>query len=150
MKSVLLCLVAIGFALPARADSMQPLRDEWDIYRTFLVEPACGLAKNVDACIKVLDLWKRDWMWATDPHWKNQLVGQRNIAFCLASGCEGVKTNRLLGCAWAKLVLRSGDPKLGDEDIAFERDACTALTSAGERDVAEAQAGRLLKMLNAQ
>ncbi|MBB3461987.1 hypothetical protein [Rhizobium sp. BK377] len=124
----------------------RPFAEEWEIYRGFLIEPACGQSSDKAKCEVALDRWRRDFRWATDTSFHNQLIGQRNIALCLASSCDGVKPNQLLACAWAEVILNSGDPKISGEDVAFKQDTCASL-SVGERKVASAQATRLLNML---
>lgn len=121
--------------------------EEWATYRGFLIEPACGESRDIDGCIRKLDLWKRDFKWATIPFWKGTLIGRRNLAVCFATGCDGaVKPNPLLACAWITLAIKSGDPKIDALDISGKENLCGKL-DPGEQSAAEAQAKRLLTLL---
>lgn len=151
MRAVLAVMIACGCVSLVEARDERPFAKEWEIYRSFLTTPACGAAPKsaVDACIEALDYWKRDFMWATNPSWERLLEGQRNIAACLSTGCDGdVVPQPMLACAWSRVVLRSGHPTIQAEDVNREQRICGALDSDAERDTADAQATRLLSMLN--
>ncbi|WP_046665224.1 hypothetical protein [Neorhizobium galegae] len=151
MRMMVAAFVAMIGATSAVAADSETWGKEWSVYRQFLKTPACGIAPDVDACIKVLDRWRRDFMWATDPHWKNLYAGQRNIAICLFDGCGGeVKTNPVLACGWSRVVLLAGHPEIVEEDFQRERSYCGTLATPIEKDTATAQAHRLIRLLITQ
>lgn len=42
---------------------------------------------------------------------------QRNVAFCLSTGCDGaVRQDRSRGCAWRFVIILSGSPKIAAGD----------------------------------
>lgn len=59
--------------------------------------------------------------------------GQRNVSYCLVSGCDGaVAPDRTLGCAWRLVILSSGSPKVDASDEQFLRSFCSGrLDEAG-------------------
>ncbi|KAB1087342.1 hypothetical protein F4V91_13470 [Neorhizobium galegae] len=151
MRMMLVAFVAMIGATSAAAADSETWGKEWSVYRLFLNEPACGVAPDVNKCIKVLDRWRRDFMWATDPHWRNPYAGQRNVAICLAEGCDGeVKKNPVLACGWSRVVLLAGHPEIVEEDFQRERTYCGALKTPIEKDTATAQAQRLIRLLSSQ
>lgn len=49
--------------------------------------------------------------------YKKSYDAQRNVAFCLTTGCDGgVQVNETLGCAWRIVILASGHPNVIDGD----------------------------------
>jgi hypothetical protein len=153
MRAILAALIACGCVSLVEAGEDRRMSREWEVYRAFLVAPACGLVpKNeMKACENALGLWRRDFKWATDPHWNKQYYGQQNVSICLATGCEGsVKPNPLLACAWARIVLLAGHPLTEQGDFQREEKYCSALGSDMERTTAQAQADRLLGILRSQ
>lgn len=49
--------------------------------------------------------------------YKKNYDAQRNVAFCLTTGCDGgVQINETLGCAWRIVILASGNPSTDDGD----------------------------------
>ena len=120
---------------------------EWETYRTFLVEPNCGDAKDLKACETQLNMWRRDFMWAVDARFGGLLIGQRNMTHCFATGCDNkIKKNPLLACAWAGVVVNGGQPQIEDRDLVMKRELCGELKQDGKA-AAEMQTKRLLKML---
>lgn len=146
-RFLVLSFAAVCLASPGVADDRQSFRDEWEIYRGFLKEPACGLAMKQESCIKALDTWRRDFMWATGTDVKVQNLGQMFLSLCFSTGCsDTVKVNPMLACAWATVRMKSGSPEAGGGDILFAKNACSNLSS-DQLEVAEGQAQRLLRML---
>lgn len=73
---------------------------------------------------------------------KGDYQAQRNLAFTLCTSSNPSVRNPVLGCAWYKLILRSGNPKIDQGDIGNVTVYCGALSPA-EQSVAEGQAARL-------
>ena len=66
--------------------------------------------------------------------------GQRNVAFCLATGCQGAVEQRpVLACAWRKVILASAHLELDQGDFMSHRNACANLSGV-EHAVAYSQA----------
>lgn len=69
--------------------------------------------------------------------------GQRNVAFCLETGCHGaVRPNPTLACAWRTVILLSGSPRVDGTDRSNHRLACGRLDRL-DIATAEAQAKRI-------
>lgn len=74
---------------------------------------------------------------------------QRNVAFCLSSGCEGafVRTP-LLGCAWRFVIVASGNVEVDASDVSNMKSDCGPnRLGAVERSVARAQAETLFRLV---
>ncbi len=68
---------------------------------------------------------------------------QRNVAFCLETGCHGaVRPNPTLACAWRTVILLSGSPRVDVTDRSNHRLACGRLDRITTA-TAEAQAKRI-------
>lgn len=80
---------------------------------------------------------------------KGDYQAQRNLAYTLATSREAGVANPILGCAWYKLILLSGSPKVGDGDIGNVRVYCGTLTTE-QQGVAEQQAQRLYREIYEQ
>lgn len=79
--------------------------------------------------------------------WKGDYQGQRNVSFCLSTGCDGlVAPNKSLGCAWRIVIIASGSPKVDASDAANFDAFCKRLPST-EASVARAQAGALFRAI---
>lgn len=71
---------------------------------------------------------------------------QRNVSYCLASGCDGAVTqNRPLGCAWRIVIIGSGSPKVDSTDTEFFKAYCIGRLNEIEVAQMRAQAGALFK-----
>lgn len=74
--------------------------------------------------------------------------GQRNVSYCLASGCGGAVTqNRPLGCAWRLVIIASGSPKVDSTDTGFFDAYCKGRLSDVEMVQMRAQAGELFRRI---
>lgn len=72
---------------------------------------------------------------------------QRNVGFCFYSSCmNSVLTNRILACAWQKVLIANGSSD--DSDTAALTIACGSLSKAEERAAAE-RAEAILAEINA-
>lgn len=73
--------------------------------------------------------------------------GQRNVAYCLLTGCSGaVMINPSLACAWRMVILLSGSSRVDETDQGNFRTACGTLDQA-RLETAKAQADRLRAMI---
>ena len=71
---------------------------------------------------------------------------QRNVSFCLVTGCDGfIVQNVLLGCAWRVVIIASGNPKVDQTDIGFLSVYCSKPLDALQRSAANAQAQALFR-----
>ncbi len=69
--------------------------------------------------------------------------GQRNVAFCLSSTCDGaIQHKPTLGCAWRIVILASGSPKIDSSDRASYDYECGKLDRT-DRATARAQASAI-------
>ena len=59
---------------------------------------------------------------------KGDYQAQRNLAWLYSTSTDPFISNKLLGCAWYKLILLSGSPKVGDGDIGNVKVYCGKLT----------------------
>jgi len=76
--------------------------------------------------------------------------GQRNVAFCLRTGCDGAVFERpTLACAWRKVILASGHPEIITTDIEHHHFDCGQLDRIAH-DVAVNQARVIFGMLTAE
>lgn len=71
---------------------------------------------------------------------------QRNVSYCLASGCDGaVVENRPLGCAWRIVIIGSGSARVDSTDTGFFKAYCIGRLSQIEVAQMRAQAAALFK-----
>jgi hypothetical protein len=64
--------------------------------------------------------------------WRGDYQGQRNVAYCLASGCEGaVKVNQFGACAWRMIILASKHDDADDSDVSNLKLDCEKLDDVG-------------------
>ncbi|MGO4330450.1 hypothetical protein AB4Z48_03160 [Cupriavidus sp. 2TAF22] len=76
-------------------------------------------------------------------------LAQRNLSYCLQSGCLGLEKDRVRACAWRKVIVLSGDRRVTDLDTANLEYVCGKL-SAAERDAAMRQADTLARQIYGQ
>jgi hypothetical protein len=66
----------------------------------------------------------RDWAKA----WRADYQAQRNVGFCLSTGCDGAaQLNKTQGCAWYTVIIASGSERVDDTDTANVRLYCGRL-----------------------
>lgn len=101
------------------------------------VRAFCPSGENEKWCEATLATFKaKDWPGA----WRGDYQGQRNVSYCLSTGCDGaVKENGVGGCAWRIIIMASGSPKVDDTDTQNHKLYCGRLTDV-ERAAAHAQA----------
>lgn len=70
---------------------------------------------------------RRDWPKA----WQGDYQGQRNVAFCRSTGCEGsVATNKVEACAWRSVILVAHVGETDDTDTRNLKSDCGGLDDA--------------------
>ena len=75
---------------------------------------------------------------------KGDYQDQRNLAYTLSTSSDPFVENKMLGCAWRKLILLSGSQRIDATDIQNEKFYCGKL-SPEEQAAATKQAERLYK-----
>jgi hypothetical protein len=117
---------------------------DWPAAKSYLSGQDC----TTDECRFTRETWAENYAGAI----ANEYQGQRNVSFCLSTGCDGaVKVNTMLGCAWRFVILERGHFEADASDTANLKHFCGSefLDKAG-RSAAEAQAKRVLGMLAAR
>lgn len=74
--------------------------------------------------------------------YQGDYAAQRNVAFCLSTGCDGLQSDRVQGCAWRMVIIEAADPKVGGTDVSNMEVECRQLSEAG-RSAAALQAARI-------
>src|SRR5690606_11383289 len=76
--------------------------------------------------------------------YKGDYSSQRNVAFCLSTGCDGaVMTKPIKGCAWRMVIVVSGSAEADQSDTGNMEADCGKL-SGNEFEAAKAQAARIM------
>ena len=133
LEAFLICIVT-----PGRAADWPPANDYVSI-------AACQAGEASYGCRYSKELWGKDYADAISGGYQ----GQRNVSFCLSTGCENaVVVNKMLGCAWRFVILESGHLQADSTDVANARHYCgPENVDTGELAAAEAQARAILKKL---
>lgn len=84
--------------------------------------------------------------------WPKALAGdhssQRNVAFCLSSGCGGaLKVDKIEGCAWQIVILASGNPGVDATSNMNFRVFCGSEYGFGDISPARSVAGELFSRI---
>ncbi len=104
MKRVVL-LLSLSLSLPVHAA-------DWPSAESYTNALGCDDPRS--SCAYAQTTWEKDYKGATSGDYQ----GQRNVAFCLSSGCDNaIRVNKVLGCAWRMVILQSGHLELDDTDI---------------------------------
>jgi len=75
--------------------------------------------------------------------YKGDYQSQRNVAFCLATGCDGaILVKPIKACAWRAVIVSSGSPEVDQSDTTNLDQDCGKL-SPTEVEAAKAQADRI-------
>ncbi|QZN99513.1 hypothetical protein [Chenggangzhangella methanolivorans] len=78
--------------------------------------------------------------------WKGDYQGQRNVAFCLLTGCDdSIRVDRLTGCAWRIVIVQSGASEVDQSDTLNLDVNCAAKLSRTEKQAAVAKAATIYK-----
>lgn len=140
MKFVLAALFACGCVSLAEAVEWPPAED----YLNSMV--SCSESGDTANCEYARATWSKQYHDAVAGHYQ----GQRNVAFCLSTGCnKAIVENHMLGCAWRHVIIESGHLQLDSSDTMNLKHFCglELLDDTGRR-AAEAQSKTLLKMLD--
>lgn len=79
---------------------------------------------------------------------KGDYQGQRNVAFCLITGCDGAVTiNKPLGCAWRAVILVSGSRQVDQGDVMNFDSHCRGKLTQSEAMVAGSQYAALFQRI---
>jgi hypothetical protein len=80
----------------------------------------CMVTSNEETCEATKQQLKQDWRKAIAGSYE----AQRNIAFCLSSGCDGAMTvNPIDGCAW-RMVIQASPAKKQNTELRSYRQDC--------------------------
>jgi len=105
----------------------------------------CRQSGNPGNCRYTRDTWKTEYKDAT----AGKYQGQRNVAFCLSTGCDdAIRPDKILGCAWRIVIVNSRHAELDDTDTMNLKQFCgpVYIDQAGRR-AAEAQAKTMLELI---
>ena len=73
--------------------------------------------------------------------------GQRNIAFCLSTGCDGaVRPRPLTACAWRLVIVSTGSKHVDQGDTANLKNDCGKLDETDRRAAAAQSVALLARM----
>jgi hypothetical protein len=121
----------------------------WPVAESY-INPAveCSQSANPGACRHTRDTWKTEYSDAI----AGKYQGQRNVAFCLSTGCDrAIQPDKILGCAWRMVIAKSGHAELDAADAA---DAANLKVFCGpdyiaqaDRRMAETQARSMVMMV---
>ncbi|WP_311272376.1 MULTISPECIES: hypothetical protein [unclassified Rhizobium] len=105
----------------------------------------CAASGDPGNCTYTKTTWPKEYENATSGKYQ----GQRNVSFCLSTGCNGaIRQNKVLGCAWRFVIVESGHLSADFTDATNLKHYCgRENVDKTERAAAEAQARRILKML---
>lgn len=138
-----LALVIMAWSCDASAADWRPAKDY-----LFLADD-CATSDDPKRCQLMKDSWERDYNGAIAGDYQ----GQRNVAFCLSTGCKEIygtalRTNPVLGCAWRVVIVSSGHLDADKLDGDGMKIYCGPqyLDDVG-RTMADAQARTILKMI---
>ncbi len=138
-----LALAVLAWSCNASAGDWRPAKDY-----LFLADD-CATSDDPKHCQLMKDSWERDYNGAITGDYQ----GQRNVAYCLSTGCKetygnSLRTNPVLGCAWRVVIVNSGhlDADKLDGDAMKLYCGPQYLDDVG-RTMADAQARTLLQMI---
>lgn len=124
--------------------------DEWRPAKDYLfIAEDCSTDDDAERCRLMKQTWERDYNGAI----KGDYQGQRNVAYCLSTGCSDLygtvlRKNAVLGCAWHIVIVNSGHLDANTTDIAMMKLYCGPhYIDDDARVMANAQARTILKML---
>lgn len=80
--------------------------------------------------------------------YKKDYGDQRNLAYCLSSGCDAaIIPNEPLGCAWRIVILAAGSAELDGSDQSNFKQYCLRTLSGAQLATAKAQAANLYRTI---
>lgn len=135
-------LLAIGATASVQAADWPPA----DTYVNSLVN--CSESADAASCEYSRSVWGKQYEDAISGDYQ----GQRNVSFCLSTGCnKAIIENHILGCAWREVIMASGHLQVDQTDVTNLKYFCGSEVLDDEgRQGAEAQAKKLLKVLNSK
>lgn len=147
MIKVVFALVSLATALAgwesAKAEDWPPASDY------LFIAKDCATHENPERCGQIKKTWQRDY----DGAIKGDYQGQRNVAYCLSTGCgwNELNKNPVLGCAWRVVIVNSGHLAANRLDADGLKLYCGSqfLDDTG-RVMANAQAMTIMKKLGVQ
>lgn len=160
MKKIVLAVIGSFFAVAANADS---LRDRYDDERHLALaagEPSAYVQEN--AKWKARDGYRPSFAICQSQAadcvvnqaeiiasakfaYKGDYQAQRNIAFCLFTGCQGaVIVDKALSCAWRTVILAAASSEVDATDTS-NLQACKNDLTPTENAAAISRAGNLFK-----
>lgn len=105
----------------------------------------CGGAADQTLCryeqLKAVNEWKSAY--------QGDYGAQRNVAFCLSTGCEGLRPDRVQGCAWRMVIVDAADPEMGEGDTMNAETECGRLSPTA-RTAAASHAARISAVIERQ
>lgn len=140
LKLALAAFLACGCVSLAEAIEWPPAED----YVNSMVN--CSDSDDVGNCQYTRAVWSKQYEAAISDDYQ----GQRNVSFCLSTGCSrAISQNPILGCAWRHVIIASGHLEVDQTDTTNLKYFCGAefLDQSG-RAAAEAQAKAILKRLD--
>lgn len=122
MKSIVLAALLACAPLAA-------LAAEADQYMT---PGDCAASGNKAFCLQSAKQFRDEFPRAL----KGEYDAQRNVAYCLTTGCDdAVKVNKPIGCAWRAVILSSGSRKVDRADTTAFDSVCRGKLTASEATV---------------
>ncbi|MGY5808213.1 hypothetical protein ACXHXG_10890 [Rhizobium sp. LEGMi198b] len=105
----------------------------------------CSRSTDPGNCRHTRDAWKTEYDAAT----AGQYQDQRNVAFCLSTGCDNaIQPDKVLGCAWRIVIMNSRHAELDNTDTVNLKQFCgPAYVDHAGRQAAEAQAQTMLEFI---
>lgn len=121
--------------------------DGWPLASDYLLMPRdCAAAGAPATCKDSKERWERNYSEAIAGGYQ----GQRNVAYCLSTGCDipEFRKNPILGCAWRVVIVNSGHLAADEMDGKSLQLYCGSqyLDDTG-RVMADAQARTILQKL---
>lgn len=145
MRASLAVAMALGVAWTSEAAS-----SKWpDAMEYLMAAEDCSIEPDATLCENRKNTWQNDYRGAI----AGEYQGQRNVSFCLSTGCDdlyggNIRKNAILACAWRVVIVNSGHLEADDTDAMNLKHFCGPeyLDDTG-RGMANAQAKTLLRKL---
>lgn len=107
--------------------------------------PITGSCSSTMCASSQVQFAEADWPAA----WQGDYQAQRNVAFCLISGCDGaVQIDKSSGCAWRSVILALNSQSATDLDAANIETECGDLTPT-QRQLAISKAQKIAAKVEA-
>ena len=91
--------------------------------------PVLGFCTSTACAWSVVEFDRRDWPTA----WSGDYQGQRNVAFCRQSGCDGaVQINVVEACAWRVIIVTANAMKADSGDTSNVAQSCNSLDESAK------------------